>query len=182
MTRRVLLLPGLIAVHLLLLAMLLANGPPIAAAPAATAIAVRAVALRRPPVEAPAIGEANIAASVDAPVIEIAAASTGSDCRLTETLQVALNADPAVTAALAATTLPGTSSVMLWDGQWPALASDSRTPLAAARRIVAAGVETASPDCRTAVMAGPRLMFLADGDRRITVAIGSGMWSWGDLI
>lgn len=110
----------------------------------------------------------------------------GDPCQLTEWLQGLLADDPFVRAALARLPLDRRSvanAVMLWDGRW----AEARTGagedlLQPVRQAITTRLAQAPAECRDYWMAGPRFISVTDQRRPTTLALGSGLWRWADLL
>jgi hypothetical protein len=123
---------------------------------------------------------------VQAPLLAAAAApsSNGIDCDLTNVVEVAVRQSPPARSALLMLPRNARSvanAVMLWDGEWTAgTTTSTRYALGKIREVVLSAIGSASPDCRAALQAGPRLA-IVPGAPDIVIAFGSGRWRWGDL-
>lgn len=113
-------------------------------------------------------------------------ADSVSTCQMTEQMQARLAADPQVLAALALIPREARSvanALMLWDGAW--VGTDKRETaqaLVILQAAIGAAIETASPDCRSQPVLGPRLLAIADASGATLLVIGSGAWRWDDLL
>ena len=113
-------------------------------------------------------------------------ADSASTCQMTEQLQARLAVDPQVLAALARIPRDARSvanALMLWDGAW--VGTDQRETAQALTTLqasIAAAIETASPDCRSLPVLGPRLLSIPDASGATLLVIGSGAWHWDDLL
>lgn len=134
-----------------------------------------------------------VAAEVDAPVFElaetepVAPATVGSaGCDLTEAITSNLRASAAVQAALAEIPRRSRSvanALMLWNGDWTsAETAGGQSSLAVLRLAIAASVRAAPLECRDVLVVGPRLILVPDAVGTAVLAIGSGSWSWGQLL
>lgn len=141
---------------------------------------------------APVASEIAIAADIAVPVfatVDDAAAVTpvaGADgCGLTDTVTQALRASPAVRAVLGRIPLGSRSvanAVLVWNGQWAEPDSvGGAAALASIREVVVASVAAAPQACRNAAVVGPRLMLIAEPSQTLVLAMGSGVWAWGQL-
>ena len=111
---------------------------------------------------------------------------TGDGCTLARDAGEAIGQDPFAMAELEA--LPpsvrtSADAVMLWNGQWLDLgvmaAGIGRGSL---RRVVEQVVENAPAECRNAEAIGPQFIPVLEGERTVTIVIGSGVWHWADLV
>lgn len=110
--------------------------------------------------------------------------ATGA-CATLPLIAHALVADPAALTAIVAAP-PETRSIadaiVLWNAGWAEAASLPDAPLAPARATVEQSLRTLPDACLDEALAGPRLVPVPNGDRTMFVAIGSGNWSWRQLI
>ena len=114
------------------------------------------------------------------------AASAGepnTPCGLTAMLTAAFSQSPAVRQGL--DELPASersvaNAVNLWDGQWP---DDSATGgKALLRSLLVKAITSARPDCLTQPNRGPVLFLVPESHTMAVLAVGSGEWTWGDLL
>jgi hypothetical protein len=70
-------------------------------------------------------------------------------------------------------------AVMLWDGQWLQLQSNSTGAL---RKVVAEILVGTALECRNAPLLGPQLIPISEPERTTMIVFGSGSWRWSDLI
>ena len=116
---------------------------------------------------------------------DASASGAAGDCAALPLITQALVADPAALAAML-TAPPETRSisdaVVLWNAGWAAAASTPDSPLAPARAVVERSLRALPDACLDEPVAGPRLVPVANGDRTMFIAIGSGNWSWRQLI
>lgn len=110
-----------------------------------------------------------------------AQAATGG-CDLTAPVQAALQASAAVQAALLAIPQQRRSvanAIALWDRQWvPADTMLNAQILGTIRSTITATIAAASPECRMAQQAGPRLIYVPSQRQTTVLALGSGQWTW----
>lgn len=132
--------------------------------------------------DSPMLSEAETQA-VEAFDLASATGEPDAPCNLTQTLSGVLAQSPAVRLGLDELPLEQRSvanAVMLWDGQWP---GDTRIGgKAVLRALLVKAVSTAQPPCLTAQQRGPALFLIPDNDRTVVLAVGSGLWTWGDLL
>lgn len=166
--------------------------PRVSAAPMMALVEVAAPLSQ--PATAPPMTEDDIVVDVEVPsydVVETAAAPSvaaagPADCDLTENVASGLRASAAVHAAL--DSIPHRSrsvanAVMIWNGAWAdAGALGGPAQLAAIRDAVVASIRAAPAECREAAVAGPRLLFVASSGSTAILALGSGSWSWDQLL
>ena len=97
----------------------------------------------------------------------------------------ALVADPAALAAVRDAppeTRSVADAVVLWNAGWAAAASTPDMPLAPARSVIEQSLRSLPDDCLDEPIAGPRLVPVANGDRTMFMVIGSGNWTWRQLL
>jgi hypothetical protein len=73
-------------------------------------------------------------------------------------------------------------AIVLWNADWSAGAQQANEPLAAVRTAIDAGIASVDPACLDEPVAGPRLIPISFGDHSMYVVIGSGSWSWRQLL
>lgn len=115
----------------------------------------------------------------------IAAAAEGQPCQLGAWLQVALQADPQVQAALSLIPRPARSvanAVMLWDGAWVDAPRGASAGVGAVRLALITGIRSAPATCQTQMIRGAELLTLTDGPETTVLAVGAGQWRWIDLL
>ena len=129
--------------------------------------------IREPP-EAPPV----------APMV-LAATSSGNGCSVTEEVQATLRASNDVHAALDRIPRAARSvanAVLLWNGRWiDANEVGGPGAIDPIRAAVAAVVHTASADCRTAQLTGPRFMIVPSPSGTRILTFGSGDWTWAEV-
>ena len=105
-------------------------------------------------------------------------------CAIAEAVARAFVGDPAVSAAIAAAQPPvrlESGAIALWNGRWVDRAGDNGA-LAPLRRVARRTAASFPGECRTMRMVGPRLIPFDDARRTSLVVIGSGTWSWDEVI
>ena len=151
-------------------------------------------AAARAPVPPPLIALPSlIPAAFDAMAMADAKASGGGGCQLAGEVAAAILANPAAMAELAALP-PGVRSdadaVMIWNGGWAGQTLDTgpqgATPVGESatglRSLIEQTVAASSAQCRATALTGPVLVPIAEAGRTTMLAIGSGVWRWGDLL
>ncbi|MGA9659449.1 MAG: hypothetical protein WBQ60_10165, partial [Asticcacaulis sp.] len=115
-----------------------------------------------------------------------AAASQGTPdapCHLTQSLAQIFAQSPEIKQAL--TDLPASersvaNAVMLWDGGW---SPESRTGgRGLLRALLIKAIADARDDCLSQINRGPVLFMVPDTQATVVVAVGSGLWRWGDVL
>ena len=106
-------------------------------------------------------------------------------CDLTAPVEAALRTDPLALAAasrLPPATLSIANAYMLWDAGWiEPRTMAAREDLDPIRAVIAAQIALASPQCLAEHQMGPRLIVLGSTSSPVTLVIGSGEWTWGEL-
>ena len=192
-SQRLTLLAVAAVLHLGLLALLLSAGwlPPLAVKPLAamtTMAMARDRGSARPPPALPSrlsqpqrvLREIQFSDQPDA----IARDAAGG-CAALPLIAQALVADPVALAAVRGAPPEIRSiadAVVLWNAGWAAAASTPDMPLAPARSVVEQSLLALPDNCLDEPVAGPRLVPVADGDRTMFVVIGSGNWTWRQLL
>jgi len=138
-----------------------------------------------PLVPVPAINEV-----VAEPVFDSAAASAaglGQDCEIGEALARAFTGHSVLRQALGdwspvARSVSG--AIMLWDGEWVAPeAGIAPESLELIQRGVIEGIKAAPEQCLDEPIAGPRFVIVpADSGRNTVMVVGSGNWSWRQIL
>jgi hypothetical protein len=103
----------------------------------------------------------------------------GGGCNTARVVQQALQRDPLVRSAVEDAHRLG-KSVMLWNGDWVRSGEQDGKGLSAVREAIIWELAFAPEACRNKRVHGLVLLSLADGSTRF--AIGSGDWSWADLL
>lgn len=106
-------------------------------------------------------------------------------CATLDVVSKAIVADPgAVTAIISAP--PETRSIaeaiVMWNAGWSYAASAPDSPLAPARTIIEQSLHSVEDGCLDEPIAGPRLIPVPDGERTMFVVLGSGEWTWRQLV
>lgn len=133
-------------------------------------------------------------AAIDVPIEVTAAAvssaaGTAAECPITEDVAKGILADPAALDAIGRAP-PETRSIadaiVVWNAVWaPATeptATDAQAPLGPVRANVLATLQALSDECLSAIVMGPRLIAVPNGERSMILVFGSGEWSWQTLI
>lgn len=192
-SQRLTLLAAAAVLHLGLLALLLSAGwlPPLAVKPLA-AMTTMAIARDRGSARPPPALPSRLAQPQrvlreiefsDQPDANAQGAVGG--CAPLPLIAQALVADPAALAAVRDAppeTRSVADAVVLWNAGWAAAASTPDMPLAPARSVVEQSLLSLPDSCLDEPVAGPRLVPVADGDRTMFMVIGSGNWTWRQLL
>ncbi len=146
------------------------------------------VAAARPDTDDPADDETLRLSDSDALALEqfepaAAAGEPNTPCNLTAMLATAFAQSPAVRQGL--DELPAdersvANAVNMWDGQWPEESTAGGKALL--RALLVKAITGARPDCLTQANRGPVLFLVRDNQTTVVLAIGSGDWTWGDLL
>lgn len=117
---------------------------------------------------------------------QVASEASGGGCDLTGPIQEALQADARVTMempSIAPDRRSVANALALWDRVW--VEPDRRFPepaLASIQDTVRLMVAAASDTCRLQIQRGPRLIYLSGPDKTTVLALGSGEWSWQQVV
>lgn len=106
-------------------------------------------------------------------------------CATLASLTNRLLTDPAAAAAILNAPPESQSiagAVVLWNAGWPTTASTPDAPLGAARAAIERVLEEGPPSCLDEQINGPRFVPIPDGERTIMVVLGSGQWTWHDML
>ena len=202
--RRHLLMPGILLVHVLVLALILLTPSSSAVAPAfgkKLSVFNVAAADRMPPAQtqpepprtplpAPIVDlQIETALKASPPVFSAAAAEQagfGTSCELAELLGNAFADNPLLLAQLARIGPEARSvanAIMFWDGKWVEV--EGRAPedaIGLLRRAIAEGVRAAPAECLGQAVAGPRFIPVKQAEGTIVLVLGSGSWRWEQLL
>jgi hypothetical protein len=164
---------------------------------AAASVNVAAPILADAPISSVSITPVSLTAapvSLPGPSVQVQASdparagarSGGADCDLTGPLQARLQADAEVMSELSRIPRQARSvanAIMLWDGRWAPIEARGAAALAdPLHQAIIAAVRTLSPTCLAQPVLGPRLLTLTDPQGATVLALGSGGWSWGQLL
>lgn len=72
------------------------------------------------------------------------------------------------------------NAVQIWDGAWPDETQSGGKALI--RALLTREIAAAPADCRKQVNNGPVFFVVPDGAATAIVAVGSGQWTWGQLV
>jgi hypothetical protein len=197
-------MPGILLVHVLVLALILLTPSSLAVAPAlVTPLSVFNVvaADRLPPAKvqpepprtphpSPMV-DLQIETPLEAspPVFSAAAAEQagfGTSCELAELLGRAFTENPLLRAQLARIGPDARSvanAIMFWDGRWVEV--EGRAPedaITLLRRAIVEAVRAAPPECLGQDVAGPRFIPVKDAEGTIILVLGSATWRWEQLL
>lgn len=202
--RRHLLMPGILLVHVLVLALILltpsspivaqAFGPPLSVFNV-TATDRMPPAQQQPepprtPLPAPLV-DLQIETPLEAspPVFSAAAAEQagfGTSCELAELLGRAFADNPLLRGQLARIGPEARSvanAIMFWDGKWVEV--EGRAPedaIALLRRAIVEAVRSAPAECLGQDVAGPRFIPVKEAEGTIILVLGSATWRWEQLL
>jgi len=122
-------------------------------------------------------------ASVAAPP---AAAAAGSACSPVGALEAAVQANTQIMAEFSRvprSAKPVADTLMVWNGRWLPIAAPGFVSTSdALRRTITGIVRALAPDCLAQPLRGPRLLLVSDQAGTTVVALGSGSWTWADLL
>ncbi len=117
---------------------------------------------------------------------QVASEASGGGCDLTGPIQEALQADARVTTempSIAPDRRSVANALALWNGVW--VEPDRQFPepaLASIQDTVRLTVAAASDACRLQIQRGPRLIYLSGPGKTTVLALGSGEWSWQQVV
>ena len=106
-------------------------------------------------------------------------------CATLDLINKAIVANPAAVAAVLTSPLESRSiadAVVLWNNGWISNASATDAPLGPARLAVEQILFSLDPKCLDEPIAGPRLVPIPAGSGTMFLVIGSGNWSWRQLL
>lgn len=106
-------------------------------------------------------------------------------CATFDLVSKSLTAEPAIAAALLATPRESRSiadAVVIWNAGWSNSASAPTDPLGPARASIEQSLRSVPDNCLDEPVAGPRLVPIPEGDKTMFLAIGSGNWTWRQLL
>ena len=106
-------------------------------------------------------------------------------CAIFELVSKSLTAEPEVTAAILNTPRESRSiadAIVIWNVGWSANAASPEETLGPARAVIEQSLRSAPDNCLDEPVAGPRLVPIPEGDRTTFLAIGSGNWTWRELL
>lgn len=106
-------------------------------------------------------------------------------CAIFDLVSKSLTAEPAVASAILSTPRESRSiadAVVIWNAGWSVTAGSPGEPLGPARAVIEQSLRTVPDNCLDEPVAGPRLVPIPEGDRTMFLAIGSGNWTWRQLL
>lgn len=109
----------------------------------------------------------------------------GGGCTTFELVAKSLLAEPAAVAGVASTPAEDRSiagAVVIWNAGWSDTAGAPADPLGPARIVIEQNLRSIPDLCLDEPIAGPRLVPIPEGERTIFLAIGSGNWTWRQLL
>ncbi|WP_309603512.1 hypothetical protein [Sphingomonas sp.] len=110
---------------------------------------------------------------------------TAGGCAIFDLVSKSLIADPIVAAAVLSTPRESRSiadAIVIWNTGWSATADSPGEPLGPARAAIEQSLRSVPDSCLDEPVAGPRLVPIPEGERTIFLAIGSGNWTWRQLL
>ncbi len=131
-----------------------------------------------------ALAQAPPAPPSTAPV-PTATGTPGGGCATLANVSAAINGDASATAGVqsAPPELQSMSrAVVVWNAGWSAGTRGPDEPLLAVRRVIEAALRSVDSACLEEQVAGPRLVAVPTGDHSMYVVLGSGLWSWRQLL
>lgn len=106
-------------------------------------------------------------------------------CAIFDLVSKSLTAEPVVTAAILSTPRESRSiadAVVIWNVGWSANSGSPAEPLGPARTVIEQSLRSVPDNCLDEPVAGPRLVPIPEGERTMFLAIGSGNWTWRQLL
>ncbi len=106
-------------------------------------------------------------------------------CATFDLVVKSLTAEPTVVAGVVSTPPERRSiagAVVIWNAGWSDTASAPGEPLGPARVVIEQNLRSVPDMCLDEPVAGPRLVPIPEGDRTMFLAIGSGNWTWRQLL
>lgn len=106
-------------------------------------------------------------------------------CAIFDLVSKSLTAEPAIAAALMTTPQESRSiadAVVIWNAGWSNTASSPGDPLGPARASIEQSLRSVPEYCLDEPVVGPRLVPIPEGDGTMFLAIGSGIWTWRQLL
>ena len=99
-------------------------------------------------------------------------------------LQNALRRDPLVLAAVTQARMAGNNgkAIRVWNGDWVQSRGEDGRGLSAVREAITWEVAFAPKVCRSEPVRGLILISLNESQGSVRLALGSGVWRWGDLL
>ena len=193
--QRAVVLTAVLALHLLLLGLLVigkVRATPARAEPGFVQIgmlsAATSVTSKPPPPAMPsklaALPVPSFALSLTAD-FEINAAALSSHCSTLDEVSAALLADPVALAAIrdAPPDMRSiTDAVVMWNAGWSPASSPDDAPLGPVRAAIERTLSVVDDSCLDEVIAGPRFVQIPNGDETMFMVLGSGQWSWRQLL
>lgn len=106
-------------------------------------------------------------------------------CATFDLVVKSLTAEPIVVAGVVSTPPERRSiagAVVIWNAGWSDTASSPEEPLGPARVVIEQELRMVPDMCLDELVTGPRLVPIPEGDRTMFLAIGSGIWTWRQLL
>lgn len=106
-------------------------------------------------------------------------------CATFDLVVKSLTAEPIVVAGVVSTPPERRSiagAVVIWNAGWSDTASAPGEPLGPARVVIEQELRSVPDMCLDEPVAGPRLVPIPEGERTMFLAIGSGNWTWRQLL
>lgn len=106
-------------------------------------------------------------------------------CAIFDLVSKSLTAEPTIAAALLTTPQESRSiadAVVIWNAGWSNVARAPDDPLGPARASIEQSLRSVPDNCLDEPVAGPRLVAIPEGERTMFLAIGSGTWTWRQLL
>ena len=116
---------------------------------------------------------------------ERADAGNGGSCSTLTAVAAAINADPdsVVRIRSAPAQLRSVAgAIVIWNAGWPDGLRLSEDPLQRVRTVIEETLKQVDPACLDEVVTGPRLIAVPNGEYTIYAVLGSGNWSWAQML
>lgn len=116
---------------------------------------------------------------------ESADAGTGGSCSTLSAVSAAINADP--DAVIRIRSAPAqlrsvAGAIVIWNAGWPDGVRSPEDPLQRIRTVIEDTLHQVDQACLDEVVTGPRLIAVPNGDYTIYAVLGSGTWSWAQML
>lgn len=112
-------------------------------------------------------------------------AGAGGSCSTLTAVAAAINADPdAVTRIRSAPAQMRSvaGAIVIWNAGWPDGVRLPEDPLQRVRNVIEGTLQGVDQACLDEIVTGPRLIAVPNGEYTIYAVLGSGTWSWAQLL
>ena len=114
-----------------------------------------------------------------------AATAKSGNCSTLNEVSAALLTDPVAIAAIRQAppeTRSMADAVVMWNAGWSAASSPDDAPLGPVRAAIERTLLMVDDACLDEVIAGPRFVQIPNGEETMFMVLGSGQWSWRQLL